>query len=135
MPRVKPAAAKKGSDYVQAAGATADRNRGRKPQFPLTLACRAHAVKPAQQITEDEDDTTQADARSPRHVVLERAMIALMHDGSSVVLGFVPPIPSSRQYVGITLIAWNQPNSSAPRREQAVSAQGDGCPIRRDGGK
>eukprot|EP00325_Prymnesiales_sp_UTEX-LB-985_P022143 CAMPEP_0174722198 /NCGR_PEP_ID=MMETSP1094-20130205/37838_1 /TAXON_ID=156173 /ORGANISM="Chrysochromulina brevifilum, Strain UTEX LB 985" /LENGTH=107 /DNA_ID=CAMNT_0015923007 /DNA_START=70 /DNA_END=393 /DNA_ORIENTATION=+ len=40
VPRAKPVAAKKGSDYVQA------------------------AVKPPQQRTEDEDDTTQADMKA-----------------------------------------------------------------------
>ena len=54
-------------------------------------------------------------------VVLETAMIALMHDGSSVALGFVPPIPSSRPHVGSTLIAWKHANSPAPRRELAVT--------------
>ncbi len=68
-------------------------------------------------------------------VVLETAMIALMHDGSSVALGFVPPIPSSGSHVGSTLIAWKQANSSVPRRELAVSAHMDGCPIRRDRGE
>jgi hypothetical protein len=68
-------------------------------------------------------------------VVLETAMIALMHDGSSGALGFVPPIPSSVPRIGRTLIAWNQANSSVPRREPAVSAHMDGCPIRRDRGE
>ena len=68
-------------------------------------------------------------------VVLDTAMIALMHDGSSVTLGFVPPIPSSGLRIGRTLIAWKQANSSAPRREPAVSAHMDGCPIRRDRGE
>ena len=68
-------------------------------------------------------------------VVLETAMIALMHDGSSVALGFVPPTPSSSARIGLTLIAWKQTNSSAPRREPAVSAHMDECPIRRDRGE
>ena len=68
-------------------------------------------------------------------VVLETAMIALMQDGSSVVLGFVPPIPSSGPRIGRTLIAWKQANSSVLRREPAVSAYMDGCPISRDRGE
>ena len=59
-------------------------------------------------------------------VVLETAMIALMHDASSVVLGFVPPIPSSRPHAGQPYIAWKQANSSVVRREPAVSAHMDG---------
>ena len=54
-------------------------------------------------------------------VVLETAMIALMHDASSVVLGFVPPIPSSRPHAGQPYIAWKQANSSVLRREVAGS--------------
>ena len=68
-------------------------------------------------------------------VVLETAMIALMHDGSSVALGFVPPIPSSRPPVGRPYLAWKQANSSVPRREPAVSAHMDECRIRRDRGE
>ena len=49
-------------------------------------------------------------------VVLETAMIALMHDGSSGALGFVPPTPSSGARIRRTLIAWKQANSSVPRR-------------------
>ena len=63
-------------------------------------------------------------------VVLELAMIALMHDASSVVLGFVPPIPPSRPHAGQPYLAWKQANSSVPRRELAVSTHMDGCPIR-----
>ena len=68
-------------------------------------------------------------------VVLETAMIALMNDSSSVALGFVPPIPSSRPRIGRTPIAWKQAKSSVPRRELAMSAHMDGCPIRRDRGE
>ena len=68
-------------------------------------------------------------------VVLETAMIALMHDGSSGALGFVPAIPSLRTRIGSTLIAWKQANSSAPRHEPAVSAHMDECPITRDRGE
>ena len=68
-------------------------------------------------------------------VVLETAMIALMHDGSSVALGFVPHIPSLRPHVRQSYFAWKQPNSSVPRREPAVSAHMDECPIRRDRGE
>ena len=60
-------------------------------------------------------------------VVLETAMIALMHDGSSVAPGFVPPIQSSIPYVGRPYLAWKQANSPAPRRELAVTAHMDGC--------
>ena len=67
--------------------------------------------------------------------VLETAMIALMNDGSSVALGFVPPIPSSRPHAGQPSLAWKQANSSVLRREPAVSAHMDGCPIRRDRGE
>ena len=65
-------------------------------------------------------------------VVLATAMIALIHDGPSVALSWMPTIPSSAACIGRTLPPWKQPNSSAPRREPAVSAQADGCPIRRD---
>ena len=68
-------------------------------------------------------------------VMLQTAMIALMHDGSSVALGFVPPIPSSRPHVGQPCLAWKHANSPAPRRELAVTAHMDGCPIRRDRGE
>ena len=68
-------------------------------------------------------------------VVLETAMIALMHDGPSVAPGFVPPIPSSRLHIGRPYFAWKQANSSVPRREPAVSAHMDECPIRRDRGE
>ena len=63
-------------------------------------------------------------------VVLETAMIALMNDSSSGALGFVPPIPPSRPHAGKPYLAWKQANSSAMRREPAVSAHMDGCPIR-----
>ena len=62
-------------------------------------------------------------------VVLETAMIALMHDGSLVVLGFVPPIPPLRPHAGQPYLAWKQANSSVLHREPAVSAHMDGCPI------
>ena len=57
-------------------------------------------------------------------------MIALMNDSSSGALGFVPPIPPSRPHAGQPYLAWKQANSSAMRREPAVSAHMDGCPIR-----
>ena len=68
-------------------------------------------------------------------VVLETAMIALMHDGWLVALGFVPPIPSSRPHAEQPSLAWKQANSSVPRHQLGVSAHMDECPIRRDRGE
>ena len=65
-------------------------------------------------------------------VVLETAMSALMQDSPSATCSSLPPIPSSAERIGRTLLPWNQPDSSGLRPEPAVSAQADGDPIRRD---